>query len=114
MEKMNPYLGRQLPEMAIFRNHTVGKRGAVSSNSPYATKAGLEILKQGGNAIDAAVAISLVLGAVEPYHSGIGGGCFHVVYHKETDQFYAVDARGVAPIHATQDMFLDGLVQVIF
>ena len=107
MKKMNPYLGRQLPEMAIFRNHAVGKRGAVSSNSTYATKAGLEMLKQGGNAIDAAVAISLVLGAVEPYHSGIGGGCFHVVYHKETDQFYAVDARGVAPIHATQDMFLD-------
>lgn len=84
-----------------------GTRGGVSSNSPYSTKAGLEILKQGENAIDAAVAISLVLGVVEPYHSGIGGGCFHVVYHKESNQFYAVDARGVAPIHADQDMFLD-------
>ena len=102
-----PFLGRTLPDMAAFRNFVEGTRGGVSSNSPYSTKAGLEILKQGGNAIDAAVAISLVLGVVEPYHSGIGGGCFHIVYHKESGQFYAVDARGVAPIHAYQDMFLD-------
>lgn len=48
--------------------------------------------------IDAAVAVSLVLGVVEPYHSGIGGGCFHIVYHKESNEFFAVDARGVAPL----------------
>ena len=65
------------------------------------------MLKSGGNAIDAACAIALVLGVVEPYHCGIGGGCFHVVYHKESDTFYACDARGVAPLNAYQDMFLD-------
>ena len=64
-------------------------------------------MKQGGNAFDAACAISLVLGVVEPYHSGIGGGCFHVFYDKKSDSFHAVDARGVAPKNAYQDMFLD-------
>jgi len=103
----NSYLGRTLSDIAVYRTYPSGRGGGVSSNSPYSTSAGLEILKRGGNAIDAACAISLVLGVVEPYHSGIGGGCFHVVYHKETDTFYACDARGVAPINAYQDMFLD-------
>lgn len=101
------YLEKKLPGMAMFRPYPSGQGGGISSNSPYATRAGLEMLKKGGNAIDAAVAISLVLGVVEPYHSGIGGGCFHIVYHKESNQFYACDARGVAPVNAYQDMFLD-------
>ena len=102
-----PYLGQSLSEIAMFRPYPSGKKGGIGSNSPYATAAGLEMLKQGGNAIDAACAISLVLGVVEPYHTGIGGGCFHVVYHKESNTFYACDARGVAPLKAYQDMFLD-------
>ena len=50
-----------------------GDCGAISSNSSYATHAGLEILQRGGNAFDAAVAVSLALSVVEPHHSGIGG-----------------------------------------
>ncbi len=102
-----PYLNREIPEIAMYHPHVSGKNGAVSSNSPYASRAGLEILKQGGNAIDAAVAVSLMLGVVEPYHCGIGGGCFHVFYHKQSDSFFCADARGVAPCNAYQDMFLD-------
>ena len=103
----NPYLGQQLSAIEMIRPYPYGKNGAVSSNSPYATASGLEILQKGGNAVDAAVAVSLTLGLVEPYHSGIGGGCFHIFYHKESNEFYAVDARGVAPLNAYQDMFLD-------
>ncbi len=103
----NPFLGVSMNEIAMFRPYPYGRNGAVSSNSPYATSAGLEILAKGGNAIDAACAISLVLGAVEPYHSGIGGGCFHVLYHKDSDTYYCCDARGVAPMKAYQDMMLD-------
>lgn len=103
-----PYLGRHVIDgIAMYKPHVSGTQGAVSSNSPYATQAGLEILKQGGNAFDAAAAIALVLGVVEPHHSGIGGGCFHVFYDKKNDQFHGVDARGVAPKNAHQDMFLD-------
>lgn len=103
-----PYLGRMVDDaIAMFKPHVSGTEGAVSANNPYAAEAGLEILEAGGNAFDAACAISLVLGVVEPYHSGIGGGCFHVFYDKKTDAFHAMDARGVAPKNAYQDMFLD-------
>lgn len=57
-----------------------GSCGAISSNSVYATRAGLEILRKGGNAFDAAVAVSLALSVVEPHHSGLGGGCFSLLY----------------------------------
>ena len=103
-----PYLGRTVDDtIAMYKPHVSGTEGAVSSNSPYATQAGLEIMKQGGNAFDAAVAVSLVLGVVEPYHCGIGGGCFHTFYDKNTNEFYCVDARGIAPKNAYQDMMLD-------
>lgn len=104
----HPYLGYQLNDIFYYRPYPYGNQGAVSSNSPYATAAGLEILKKGGNVFDAACAVSLTLGLVGPYHSGIGGGCFYVFYHKDSNQFYCCDARGVAPIHASSDMFLDG------
>lgn len=103
----NLYLGQRLSDFEMYKPHVSGSEGAVSSNSPYATQAGLDILARGGNAVDAAVAISLVLGAVEPHHSGIGGGCFSLLYHKASDRVYALDARGTAPGRAYQDMFLD-------
>lgn len=103
-----PYLGRTVDDtFAMYKPHVSGTQGAVSCNNPYAAQAGLEILKQGGNAFDAACAVSLALGVVEPYHSGIGGGCFHVYYDKGSDSFGCVDARGVAPLQAYQDMMLD-------
>ena len=103
----HPYLGYQLNDIFYYRPYPYGNQGAVSSNSPYATAAGLEILKKGGNVFDAACAVSLTLGLVGPYHSGIGGGCFYVFYHKDSNRFCCCDARGVAPIHASSDMFLD-------
>lgn len=66
------------------RPYAMGDSGAVSSNSYYATKTGLEILKKGGNAFDALIAVSLVLSVVEPHHSGIGGGAFSLIYSKKT------------------------------
>lgn len=89
-----------------------GPYGAVSSNSVYATRAGLEILKQGGNAFDAAAAVSLALSVVEPHHSGIGGGCFSLIYSAKDGEFSAVDGRGTAPKNATANLFIkDGVVQ---
>lgn len=93
------------------RPYSKGDKGAVSSNNYYATKTGLEILKKGGNAFDAAIAVSLVLSVVEPHHSGIGGGGFSLLYSKNQDKLYAVDARGIAPQNATKDLFIkDGEV----
>lgn len=89
-----------------------GNWGAVSSNNVNATKAGLEIMKAGGNAFDAAAAVSLALAVVEPHHSGIGGGCFSLLYTAKDGQVTSLDGRGVAPKNATADLFIkDGVVQ---
>ncbi len=77
-----------------------GDCGAVSCNNIYATRAGLEMLRAGGNAFDAAVAVSLTLSVVEPHHSGIGGGCFSLLYSQRDQKVLALDARGVAPAKA--------------
>lgn len=83
-----------------------GASGAVSSNSYYATKAGLEILEQGGTAFDAAVAVSLTLSVTEPHHSGIGGGAFALLYSANEGKTVALDARGDAPKAADRDIFI--------
>ena len=89
-----------------------GPCGAISSNNFYATRAGMEILRRGGNAFDAAVAVSLTLSVVEPHHSGIGGGCFSLIYSAKENKFSAIDGRGIAPKNATADLFIkDGVVQ---
>ena len=80
---------------------------AVASAHPLATQAGLEIMAAGGNAFDAAVAVSAAIAVVEPTGSGIGGGGFWLL-HREADHFDTmVDGREVAPIAARADMYLD-------
>ena len=80
---------------------------AVASAHPLATDAGIEILQQGGNAFDAAVAVSAALGVVEPYSSGIGGGGFWLL-HRERDRFETmVDGREMAPQAASRAMYQD-------
>jgi gamma-glutamyltranspeptidase / glutathione hydrolase len=79
----------------------------VVAANPLAVDAGLEILKKGGKAIDAAVAIQAVLGLVEPQSSGVGGGAFLMYYEASTGVVTAIDGRETAPAGATSDMFLD-------
>lgn len=88
-------------------------KAGIASAHPLATQAGLEILKRGGNAFDAAVAVSAALAVVEPSSSGLGGGGFWLL-HRASDGFEVmVDAREVAPAAATRDMFLDKQGNVI-
>ena len=79
----------------------------IASAHPIATKAGLKILEQGGNAFDAAVAVSAALSVVEPYSSGIGGGGFFLLYRSRDHFTTFVDAREVAPGMSEPDMYLD-------
>ncbi|MDR2529531.1 MAG: gamma-glutamyltransferase [Synergistaceae bacterium] len=83
-----------------------GNRGVVSSAHHLSTKAGIEMFAKGGNAFDAAAAVSLALSVVEPHHSGIGGGCFSLIHDAKTKKLHAFDARGVAPAEARKDMFV--------
>lgn len=78
----------------------------VVAESEPAAKAGLEILQHGGNAIDAAVATSLVLGVTNAGSCGIGGGGFMLIYQAKTRKLYALDYREVAPKAATADMYI--------
>lgn len=82
---------------------------AVASAHPLATNAGLAILAQGGNAFDAAVAVSAALAVVEPYHSGLGGGGFWLLHLEKDKKNIFIDGREVAPGAATQNMYIDGM-----
>jgi gamma-glutamyltranspeptidase/glutathione hydrolase len=79
----------------------------IAAANPYATEAGLEILRQGGSAVDAAIAVQMVLTLVEPESSGIGGGAFMLLYDKKTNRVTSFDGRETAPASATPTMFLD-------
>jgi len=78
----------------------------ISAANPLAANAGLKVLRQGGSALDAAVAVQAVLGLVEPQSSGLGGGAFMVYYDAKTKKVTAYDGREVAPMGARPDMFL--------
>ena len=80
---------------------------AVASAHPAATAAGIEILAAGGNAFDAAVAVSAALAVVEPYSSGIGGGGFWLLHIASEDRDVMIDGRERAPLAASRDMYLD-------
>ena len=80
---------------------------AIASASPFATHAGMEIFKRGGNAFDAAVAVAAALAVVEPYNSGLGGGGFILFHDAKKNKTLLIDGREVAPGAATADMYLD-------
>jgi gamma-glutamyltranspeptidase/glutathione hydrolase len=82
-------------------------KAAIASAHALATEAGMEILARGGNAFDAAVAVSAALAVVEPNGSGPGGGGFYLLHRAADGRQVVVDAREVAPAAATRDMFLD-------
>ena len=79
---------------------------AVASAHPMATQAGMDILNQGGNAFDAAIAVSATLAVVEPYSSGIGGGGFWLLHRARDNSTVMIDGREVAPMNASRDMYV--------
>ncbi|MFJ9771031.1 gamma-glutamyltransferase [Kitasatospora sp. NPDC101157] len=85
----------------------VGWGGAVASVDADATAAGIEVLRKGGNAVDAAVAVAAALGVTEPYSSGIGGGGYFVYYDHATGRVHTIDGREVAGHTADSGLFLE-------
>jgi gamma-glutamyltranspeptidase/glutathione hydrolase len=93
------------PAQAVLAKHPDG--AAVASGHHLATEAGMEILAKGGNAFDAAVAVSATLAVVEPISSGLGGGGFFLLHDAATGKDVMLDARETAPQSATPEAFLD-------
>jgi gamma-glutamyltranspeptidase/glutathione hydrolase len=95
----------QAKEESLSRAEKGFKKGVVAVSHPLAAQAGAKILEEGGNAIDAAVAIQFALNVVEPQFSGIGGGGFMMIHLAKTNQTFIVDSREKAPAAATPTMF---------
>ncbi len=89
----------------------MGRRGVVASNHPLASEAGLAILRRGGNAADAYVAVATTLAVVEPFMSGVGGEGFALVYSVESGEATVINATGCAPLAATPERFAAGIPQ---
>ncbi|MET7572265.1 gamma-glutamyltransferase [Streptomyces sp. NPDC005492] len=85
----------------------VGYGGAVASVDADATAAGIEVLKKGGNAVDAAVATAAALGVTEPYSSGVGGGGYFVYYDAKSRTVHTIDGRERAPLTADSNLFVE-------
>jgi gamma-glutamyltranspeptidase/glutathione hydrolase len=85
----------------------IGSGGAVSTVDPDATQIGLDVLRKGGNAVDAAIAAAAALGVTEPYSSGIGGGGFFVYYDAASGTVHTIDGREKAPAAFTEATFTE-------
>ncbi|MDQ6805502.1 MAG: gamma-glutamyltransferase [Actinomycetota bacterium] len=85
----------------------VGTGGAVVSDSSVATDAGLQVLRRGGTAADAAVAVASTLGVTDPFVAGIGGGGYFVYYDARTHRVYTIDGRETTPGAADANLFID-------
>ena len=91
---------------SAFKPLVIAHRHMVVAANPYASQAGLEILRAGGSAVDAAIAVQMVLNLVEPQSSGIGGGAFLLTYNARTGAVESIDGRETAPAAARPDRFL--------
>src|SRR3954469_24752416 len=85
----------------------VGRGGAVTSVDPYASRIGLQVLRHGGNAVDAAIATAAALGVTEPYSSGLGGGGYFVYYDARSHRVHTIDGRETAPKSMPHNAFID-------
>ena len=98
----------ETPEPPVEETQAVWDKGAmVAAADPRAVEAGLEVLRNGGHAVDAAIAVLTVLGLVEPQSSGIGGGAFMVVHERESGETTVYDGRETAPMAATENLFIE-------
>src|SRR3954470_13710473 len=94
------------PEALPKQPVAYGTGGGAATMSPYATASAIDVLKHGGNAVDAAVAAAATLGVTEPFVAGPRGGGYFVYYRARDHKVFTIDGRETAPAGATPDMFL--------
>src|SRR5438270_12653145 len=89
------------------RSVTIAPHGMVATSHPLAAQIGLEILKKGGNAIDAAIATNAAMGLMEPMSCGIGGDLYAIVWDAKSQKLYGLNASGRSPYKATREFFAE-------
>ncbi len=103
---MRPRTWILLASLTLSTSSTLAQtatRGTVATVNQQATDAGIDTLRRGGNAVDAAIAAALMLGVVDAHNSGIGGGCF-ILIRRSDGRLAAIDGRETAPAGASRDM----------
>src|SRR5690349_23189272 len=98
-ERLTPRAGR------AGRSVVLAPHGMVATSHPLATQVGLDVLKQGGNAVDAALAADAALGLMEPMSCGVGGDLYALVWDAKTKKLYGLNASGRSPYAATRELF---------
>src|SRR5687767_8427844 len=95
------------------RSVVVAQHGMVATSQPLEAQAGLDILKRGGNAIDAAIAANAMIGLTEPMSCGIGGDVFVIYYEAQTGKLHGLNGSGRSPYRLTRDVFRQrGLTEI--
>ena len=92
-------------EKFASRSEVIGQNGMVATSHPLATQIGLDILKQGGTAVDAAIAANIALGLMEPTGNGIGGDLFAIIWDAKSNKLHGLNASGPAPMNLSIDYF---------
>ena len=93
----------------VTRSEVIGANGMVATSQPLAAQVGLDVLKQGGNAIDAAIAVNATTGLMEPTGNGIGGDLFAIVWDAETERLYGLNASGRSPQGLSYEQLMEEL-----
>ncbi len=96
-------------DIRATRSEVIAENGMVATSQPLATQIGLDILKQGGNAIDAAIAANAALGLMEPTGNGMGGDLFAIIWSAEDQQLYGLNASGRSPLGMSYDDLMSEL-----
>ncbi|MBA4739381.1 MAG: gamma-glutamyltransferase, partial [Flavobacteriaceae bacterium] len=92
-------------ELFSTRSEVIAENGMVATSHPLATQIGIDILKDGGNAIDAAIAANAAIGLMEPTGNGIGGDLFAIIWIEKDKKLYGLNASGRSPKNLTLDYF---------
>jgi len=100
-------MDRVTGKMFATRSEVIATHGMAATSQPLATQVALDILKSGGNAIDAAIAANAMLGLVEPTGNGIGGDLFAIVWDAKTQKLYGLNASGRSPMGLSLEYFTE-------
>ena len=99
-------------ELFSTRSEVIAENGMVATSHPLATQIGIDILKDGGNAIDAAIAANAAIGLMEPTGNGIGGDLFAIIWVEKDKKLYGLNASGRSPKNLTLDYFKEKIAVI--